>query len=117
MRFLVDAQLPKSLSDFIKAQGLDSIHTLELPDQNKTKDGFIARLVKDEQRIVITKDSDFLESYIIKKEPPKLLLLKTGNIRNSELILLLQNHLQLLQKYFLHYSLVEMTRQEIIVHE
>ena len=117
MKLLVDAQLPKSLSDFLKAQGMDSVHTLELPEKNKTKDGFIARMAKEEQRIVITKDSDFLESYIIKKEPPKLLLLKTGNIRNSELILLLQNHLQLLRKYFLHHSLVEMTRQEIIVHE
>lgn len=50
-----------------------------------------------EQRIVITKDADFLESYIIKKEPPKLLLLKTGNIRNSELLILLQDHLALLK--------------------
>jgi predicted nuclease of predicted toxin-antitoxin system len=117
MKFLVDAQLPKTLSDFLNSQGLNAVHTLELPDQNKTKDGYIARLAAEENRIVITKDADFLESYLIKKEPPKLLLLKTGNIRNSELLVLLQDHLELLKKYFRHHALVEMTRQEIIVHE
>jgi predicted nuclease of predicted toxin-antitoxin system len=29
MRFVVDAQLPKSLSDLINSKGYDSIHTLD----------------------------------------------------------------------------------------
>lgn len=117
MKFLVDAQLPKSISDFFNSQGFDSVHTLELPAQNKTKDGYIARIATEQDRIVVTKDSDFLESFLIKKEPSKLLLLKTGNIKNGELLILLQNHLNLLAKYFRYHSFVEMTRQEIIVHE
>ena len=67
MKFLVDAQLPKALSDFIKFKGINSVHTLELPDKNKTQDGYIMRLATDEQCIVITKDADFLESYLLKK--------------------------------------------------
>lgn len=57
MKFIVDAQLPKVLSDFIKSKVIDSIHTLELPDKNKTQDGYITRLASDEQFIIITKDA------------------------------------------------------------
>ena len=116
MKFIVDAQLPKSLSDLINTKGLDAIHTLELPDQNKTQDGFITRLATDEQRIVITKDADFLESYILRKEPPKLLLIKTGNIRNKELISLFDRNIELIVDLFLSHSLIEVTKEEIVVH-
>ena len=116
MKFIVDAQLPKALSNFIKFKGIDSIHTLELADKNKTQDGFITRLATDEQRIVITKDSDFLESYVLRKEPPKLLLIKTGNIRNSELIILFDKHIELIVELFSMNSLIEVTKTEIVVH-
>lgn len=74
MKFIVDAQLPKALSDFIQSKGINSIHTLELPDKNNTHDGYITKFATDEQYIVITKDADFLESFVLSKEPPKLLL-------------------------------------------
>lgn len=38
MKFIVDAQLPKSLSDFLNQKDLDSIHTLELPGKITTSD-------------------------------------------------------------------------------
>ncbi|WP_181306943.1 DUF5615 family PIN-like protein [Rufibacter sp. XAAS-G3-1] len=76
MKFIVDAQLPKTLSDFIKSKGIDSIHTLELPDKNRMQDGYITRLATEGERIVISKDADFLESYVLRKEPPKLLIIR-----------------------------------------
>ncbi|EMM76347.1 toxin-antitoxin system, toxin component, PIN domain protein [Leptospira santarosai str. 2000030832] len=33
-------------------------------------------------------DSDFLDSYLLRNEPKKLLSVTTGNIRNKDLILL-----------------------------
>jgi predicted nuclease of predicted toxin-antitoxin system len=116
MKFIVDAQLPIALSDLINSKGQDSIHTLELPDKNKSQDGFITRLATDEQRVVITKDADFLESYILRKEPPKLLLIKTGNIRNRELISLFGRNMKLIVELFLLHSLIEVTKEEIVVH-
>ena len=116
MKFIVDAQLPKAVSELINSKGQDSIHTLDLPDKNKTQDGFITRLATDEQRIVITKDADFLESYILRKEPPKLLLIKTGNIRNKELISLFDKNLELIVDLFSSHSLIEVTKEEIVVH-
>ena len=116
MKFLVDAQLPKTLSDFIKSKGIDSIHTLELPDKNKTQDGYITRLATEEHYIVITKDADFLESYVLRKEPPKLLLIRTGNIRNSELISLFDKHIEFIVSLLATHSLIEVSKTEIVVH-
>jgi len=116
MKFIVDAQLPKVLSDFIKSKGIDSVHTLELPDKNRTQDGYITQLAIDEEFIVITKDADFLESYVLRKGPPKLLLIRTGNIRNSELIDLFDKHIELITRLFLKHSLIEVSKTEIVVH-
>jgi len=116
MKFIVDAQLSKTLAEYINAKGFDALHTLDLPDKNKTKDGFIAELATVDQRIVITKDADFLESHILKNQPPKLLLLKTGNIRNSELLSLFDKHFSFLVEILAKHALIEFTKEEIIIH-
>jgi predicted nuclease of predicted toxin-antitoxin system len=56
MNFIVDAQLPKSLSDFLNSKGHNSIHTLELDNKNKTSDNTIVEIAEKENRVVITKD-------------------------------------------------------------
>ena len=38
MKFIIDAQLPKSISEWLNAIGHDSIHTMELPGANSTTD-------------------------------------------------------------------------------
>ena len=86
MKFLIDAQLPKSLSDFFQNKGFDTLHTLDLLKKNRTKDIEIARVANEENRAVITKDIDFLELFLLKSEPKKLIMVKTGNISNKELI-------------------------------
>lgn len=86
MRFLVDAQLPRSLAAFLRYKGFDVVHTSELPDGDKTTDAEINRLSLSEERIVISKDGDFYDSYTTKKEPYKFLHIRTGNISNAKLI-------------------------------
>lgn len=78
MKFIVDAQLPKSLARLLRELGHDAVHTLELPHRNRTGDGEINALSLAEQRVVISKDSDFFDSYVGKQEPYKLLYLTTG---------------------------------------
>jgi len=82
MRFVVDAQLPKSLSDLINSKGYDSIHTLDLPKANATQDNEILELSTRENRVVVTKDNDFLDSFLLIGKPKKLIFVKTGNIKN-----------------------------------
>ena len=86
MKFLIDAQLPPSLKQVFTANGHDCIHTLDLDLKNETPDKVINAISVSEQRILITKDEDFLDSFIVKKEPYKLILIKLGNTSKSELI-------------------------------
>ena len=117
MKFIIDAQLPKSLSDFLKAAGFNSLHTLELPEMNRTADAAITVKADIEGRIVVTKDADFLDSYLLFGKPAKLLLVKTGNMPNSDLLKLFQDNLSILQSSFMQCSFVEMTGIEIITHK
>ena len=72
MKVIVDAQLPKRLSDYLASKQVDARHTLELSKKNATPDHEIITIADEENRIVISKDSDFLENYIFKSQPKKI---------------------------------------------
>lgn len=117
MKFIVDAQLPISLSKFLVSNGFDSIHTLELPHKNKTKDSRVIEISMLESRVVITKDFDFLESYILKSEPLKLIIVRTGNIVNKELLSIFRENLTLIIEMITRSNLVEVGLTEIAEHD
>ena len=85
MKFLVDAHLPPTLCEILQAAGHDALHTTGLPAQNKTPDRVINELSVTDQRVVISKDTDFYYSHVLHQRPWKLLLVRTGNIRTREL--------------------------------
>ncbi len=117
MKFLIDAQLPKSLSDLLKLEGHDLVHTIELPKANDTQDNEILEICLKENRIVISKDGDFLESFLINKSPNKLILVKTGNIRNEELLTLFKLNLEYLCTSIEENDLIEINKTDIIIHK
>jgi predicted nuclease of predicted toxin-antitoxin system len=85
VNFLVDAQLPRRMTTWLTAAGCDAKHTLDLPDANRTTDEQINDVADREQRIVVTKDADYVDSHLLRGRPAKLLLISTGNITNREL--------------------------------
>jgi predicted nuclease of predicted toxin-antitoxin system len=85
MKFLIDAQLPHRLSQWLQAERHDAIHTRDLPMGNRTGDTVINELSMQEQRTVITKDEDFVDVFLLRHRPYKLLLVSSGNISNKEL--------------------------------
>lgn len=86
MKFLIDAQLPQSLKNLFLDKGYDCIHTFDLELGNNTPDKIINKISTEEKRILITKDSDFFYSFIVKKEPYKLIFVKFGNTSKNELL-------------------------------
>jgi predicted nuclease of predicted toxin-antitoxin system len=116
VKFIVDAQLPKSLSDFLCGKGYDSIHTFDLPNKNKTTDTQIISISITENRIVISKDNDFLESLLLTGQPKKLIFVKTGNIQNADLISIFDSQIVMISTLLIDNSLVEITKTEIVVH-
>jgi predicted nuclease of predicted toxin-antitoxin system len=117
MKFLVDAQLPVRLARFLESAGYDTIHTKDLPQRNATTDVEINAISIQESRIVVTKDRDFFDSFLIRQEPYKLLLVTTGNITNTELEALFVNNLAQLAGLFAQQKLIEISHYAIIVHQ
>ncbi|HET7114897.1 MAG TPA: DUF5615 family PIN-like protein [Hanamia sp.] len=115
--FIVDAQLPYGIAVLLRKNGFDAIHTDDLPNKAKTGDNEIRILAKKENRIVITKDSDFFDSYILSESPRQLLLISTGNIKNKDLFNLFEKHLKLIAIYFKTYNFLELTNDELFAHE
>ncbi|ABB56564.1 DUF5615 family PIN-like protein [Synechococcus elongatus] len=116
MRFLIDAQLPIRLARLLREFGYDTIHTRELPAQNKTPDSTINLISLQDKRIVITKDSDFVNSFLASQKPYKLLLISTGNIKNSDLEALFVANLGAMVKLLDQHSYIEVSRDSITVH-
>ena len=116
MKFLVDAQLPYRLVALLRRAGLDTVHTLDLSLGNRTPDSVINELSLTQQRVVVTKDTDFVDSFILAGVPWKLRLVTTGNIRNSELEAILQASLTRIVDGFDQFSFIEINRTSVIFH-
>jgi predicted nuclease of predicted toxin-antitoxin system len=113
MRFLVDAHLPRRLCAMLVRHGHDAAHTMDLIAGNATKDSAISQLSIDQQRIVVSKDSDFFYSHLLQQRPWKLLLVRTGNISSGDLLALLERNLTSIEKAFQTYTLVEVDRLNV----
>jgi predicted nuclease of predicted toxin-antitoxin system len=114
MKFIVDVQLPYSVAGFLKDNGFDALHTNDLPDKERICDNYIRELSQRENRTVITKDRDFIDSFVLKSVPEKLLVITTGNIRNKELLSLLKRNLNIIIKMFKECNLIEMNNDSIV---
>ncbi|MFO8002006.1 MAG: DUF5615 family PIN-like protein, partial [Marinilabilia sp.] len=63
--------------------GCDCKHTRNMENGNLTKDSLINEISIQEQRAVITKDSDFYYSYLASHKPYKLVLVRLGNMKRA----------------------------------
>lgn len=116
MKFVVDAHLPRRLAYRLREMGYDTLHTLDLPNGNRTTDAEINRIAEQEQRIVVTKDADFVSSFIVTRKPYKLLLVSTGNISNPELERLFMHNISTIEASFQTHDFIEFNRTTLILH-
>lgn len=117
IRFLVDAQLPLRLARTLARSGFDTLHTKDLPRGNATPDADINRISLLEERVVITKDADFAQTFLVRREPFMLLLVSTGDIGNRELEAMFGANLVRLVELFEAHRYLELGRETIVVHE
>ena len=85
MKFLIDNQLPKALAEHLRVRGHDCEHVLEagLADSS---DISICRYAEAQERILISKDEDFL---FLSNQPMskiKLVWVRLGNCRTPALL-------------------------------
>ena len=115
MKFLVDAQLPRRMTAWLTTAGCDALHTLNLPVGNRTTDEQIIDAADQGQRVVISKDADFVDAHVLRGRPAKLLLISTGNISNRDLETLVVPLIPDIVREFQTHSFLELGQSGIVV--
>ncbi len=113
MIFLLDANIPPSLAEEIN--GHEAKHVITFPNGTSTNDGEINEYCAINNCVLITKDSDFYDSFILKKIPPKLILVKLGNQRLRELRSFFRKNWNQIEKLIKDHSLIVLTPDSIKV--
>jgi predicted nuclease of predicted toxin-antitoxin system len=116
VNFPVDAQLPRRLAYRLRDAGHNVLHTLDLPAGNRTSDAEINDMSMRSSRVVVTKDTDFVDSFLLFHRPYKPLLISTGNITNSDLEDLFMGQIKVITTAFESYDYLELTRDTLIFH-
>jgi predicted nuclease of predicted toxin-antitoxin system len=116
VKLLIDAQLPRRLVRLLALAGHYALHTMDLPSGNRTTDADVIATADAEGRVVVTKDSDFVDSFLISGKPEKPLLVSTGNVTNVELEALVLSNLAAPVTALAAHRFVELNRTAVIVH-
>jgi predicted nuclease of predicted toxin-antitoxin system len=94
MKFLLDVHISYKLGKALRNFGYEAVHVNTILDRWFTDDITIACFADKENYTLISKDSDFRNSYLIKKSPKKLIKVNLGNISNDDLIQIFHDNLE-----------------------
>lgn len=83
--FLIDAQLPPALSEYLRSEGYDAKHVADL-GMLAASDDLIWRFAVDHKLVILTKDEDFPERQMRKDEGAAVVWLRIGNCSNHALL-------------------------------
>lgn len=93
------------------------MHTLDLPEGNRTADQAVCAYADAREAAVVTKDVDFVIQRTLSGRPRRLLVIATGNISNSLLLQFIETHLPAISSHFVAEAYLELTRQSLIIHD
>lgn len=115
MRFLIDAQLPILLKSVLIEKGFETFHSADLPNGNSSSDSEIIAFALENSLVVITKDSDFLDSFLLLSKPEKLILVNTGNIKNRALLDIFRSSITQIVEFLKENDAVALSSSEITI--
>lgn len=99
MKFLVDVQLPGTLARWLRGRDCDAVHALER-NLGQVDDRTLWNLAFEEERIMISKDEDFFILAMRPKDSGRLLWLRVGNCRTTDLLTLLNQRWSAIEASF-----------------
>lgn len=118
MRFLCDVHISYKIKKFLQSQNHYCIHINEILAQDRTEDHDISAYCNERGLILITKDEDFLDTYLIERLPNKLIKINLGNISTNKLIDIINKALPLVKELENKKSfLVELYKNRIEISE
>ena len=71
MKFLCDVHISYKIVKHLINLGFDAIHVNDILNKSETKDSAICEYQDINDYVVITKDSDFRNSFLVKQTPKK----------------------------------------------
>lgn len=116
MKFLCDVHISYKISNHLNSLGFETLHVNEILDKWYTKDEKICEYADSNDLIVITKDSDFRDSFFVKNTPKKLIKINLGNISNKELIDIFSNNIEAIKNISTKSNfLIEIDKEDIVI--
>lgn len=107
-RFLIDENLPDDLAD---ALGAECGHAIKLGE--RPTDDALWQYAQREDRVILTKDADFFNKLTLHGSPPKVIWIRTGNMRRIELIAFMVQQWPIIRGLLDQADLVEVHRDRI----
>ncbi len=104
MEFLCDVHIPIRLSKHLTQLGFPSQHVNHILDSWNTKDRDISDYVDANNLVLITKDQDFRNSFLLRRTPKKLVRVCLGNLSNDKLIAIFDKNINQLEELHEQYD-------------
>ena len=79
MKFLCDIHISYKIVKHLISLGFDAIHVSDILNKSETKDSAICEYADINDYVVITKDSDFRNSFLVNQTPKKLIKINLGS--------------------------------------
>lgn len=114
MKFLIDENLSPEVSVIFRNSGLEAYHVNELKayKNQRVKDDQLRHLALFKQYIIVTKDDDFVRSYVSRKVPEKMIFIY-GMDDKPKLLGRIEECLQELVRLIRNYDFIEVNENEI----
>jgi predicted nuclease of predicted toxin-antitoxin system len=98
VRLLFDEQLSEELVTAVHDLFPDSLH-VRLLGKGGTTDPTIWQLAREHDCVLVTKDEDFHRLSVLRGAPPKVVWLRMGNCATADIVRLLRDRADDLQKF------------------
>lgn len=86
MRFLVDAQLPPALAEWLAARGHEAEHVADR-EMQAASDGAIWDYALATSAVIVTKDEDFAKRKVLTTAGPVVVWIRLPNTRRRDLLI------------------------------
>ncbi len=114
MKFIIDENIsPDVLPLFLNA-GITAIHVNQLKKEKgvSIKDHQLRRLAIHQHWVIVTKDDDFVKSFVSRKVPEKLVFL-VGLDEKTQLLVRIEEIIPQLQDLLTRYDFIEVNQSEM----
>lgn len=101
MKLLLDENLSRRIVPFLQNiyPGSTQVALIGL---ERASDAELWNYAKENQFVIVTKDSDYYDISLLHGAPPHVIWLKTGNITKAKVTQLLLDHRAMIEKILLH---------------